>query len=327
MVLQVGPHEGRAEKDNSTPLPAATPVDASLTFLPSGSLTPSSRACLSSPRLTATGSGPTAAPPQLGQSVSPRSRGTTGLRRRERHNSRPAGADGPRTRRAPATYPNVFGSSTIFILPADARRPAEQRTVSGRVEEGRDKPAALTRSPNAAPTDATSSSRAAAITTSAGSGSARRGHRGRSARARGHEAWGHEARRSEARQACAAVRRCLSLAVRPSQPRRLRCGNGGRAERCGKRSAEPDRNEALPSNACLLFSACLEGERGAEECGPEAKIPCPLAMWELGHCDPKRCTGRKLARKGLLRNLRLSQRFPGVVLSPLAAVCVSPADR
>lgn len=50
-------------------------------------------------------------------------------------------------------------------------------------------------------------------------------------------------------------------------------------------------------------------------------------MWDLEHCDKKKCTGTRLVRQRVVQDLRLGQHFPGVILSPKGKECVSQQDR
>lgn len=56
-------------------------------------------------------------------------------------------------------------------------------------------------------------------------------------------------------------------------------------------------------------------------------MPCTLAMYDFNQCDPKRCSGRKLARFNLISTLNLSAKFTGIMLSPIGEATISPADR
>lgn len=51
-----------------------------------------------------------------------------------------------------------------------------------------------------------------------------------------------------------------------------------------------------------------------------------LRMWDFAQCDPKRCTGARLARRGVFQSMPLRQPFRGIVLSPNGTKSVSPAD-
>lgn len=59
----------------------------------------------------------------------------------------------------------------------------------------------------------------------------------------------------------------------------------------------------------------------------EPKFPVKLAMWDFDHCDPKRCSGKKLERLGLIKSLRVGEKFQGIVVSPNGNNVVCPDDK
>jgi len=59
----------------------------------------------------------------------------------------------------------------------------------------------------------------------------------------------------------------------------------------------------------------------------QVRIEVPVAMWDFDHCDPRRCSGKKLSRLGLIKELKVGTRFRGIVVSPKGTQVINPSDR
>ncbi|OKL59064.1 hypothetical protein UA08_05614 [Talaromyces atroroseus] len=87
--------------------------------------------------------------------------------------------------------------------------------------------------------------------------------------------------------------------------------------RGGKRAGGPPRHRPSPRGA--------DENNDAE--GGATRPPFKAACWDFGHCDPKRCSGKRLIQFGLMRELSIGHKHPGVIISPNAKRVLSPADR
>lgn len=98
-----------------------------------------------------------------------------------------------------------------------------------------------------------------------------------------------------------------------------RTSNGHKAKQHHIRKG---RQEVAASSPVLVDSS-----DGINQPQSKHKFPTKLAMWDFDHCDPKRCSGKKLERLGLIKNLRVGQKFQGIVVSPNGKSTVCPSDR
>ena len=89
-------------------------------------------------------------------------------------------------------------------------------------------------------------------------------------------------------------------------------------------------NRGPPRNPRRFEGGENETEDGSENPSHSATSSRPAfkaACWDLGHCDPKRCSGKKLMKLGLMRELHMGQRHSGVIITPNGKQTISPADR
>lgn len=89
----------------------------------------------------------------------------------------------------------------------------------------------------------------------------------------------------------------------------------------GKRKSQCKTKQRRPAPDGIVRSEDESGTSDREETSSGRIV---TAMWDFEQCDPRRCSGRKLVRFGLVRLLRMNEGFGGIVLTPTATSVLSP---
>ncbi|OMH79282.1 Ribosome biogenesis protein TSR3 [Zancudomyces culisetae] len=112
----------------------------------------------------------------------------------------------------------------------------------------------------------------------------------------------------------------------------VRGGRGGRGQ--GSRTHHNSYKRYQEWTQPRDFSEDPTHGDGESENEQSKEIPFALTMWDFDHCDPKRCSGRRLERMGILKELKLSQAFHAIGRPkgqqnhvPVGTQTVSPDDR
>lgn len=53
----------------------------------------------------------------------------------------------------------------------------------------------------------------------------------------------------------------------------------------------------------------LKVKENIEKSTQDSSFLTKIAMWDLNHCDPKKCSGRRLAKFGMIKTLKLNERY------------------
>mmetsp|Transcript_17499 Transcript_17499/g.34839 ORF Transcript_17499/g.34839 Transcript_17499/m.34839 type:complete len:386 (+) Transcript_17499:78-1235(+) len=116
-------------------------------------------------------------------------------------------------------------------------------------------------------------------------------------------------------------------------------GRGGALKNSRSKNSRPSRAESYPRAGVgpppgddLTLPREPGGDTGDADadadiilCRPAVPMP-PLRMYDYQQCDPRRCTGARLVRRGLMKSAPPSSSFRGLVLSPAGTSVVSPTD-
>lgn len=77
-------------------------------------------------------------------------------------------------------------------------------------------------------------------------------------------------------------------------------------------SQNPHRRDAVEESESNDDPMSEDSDESREDSEARKTVPFRLSMFDFKQCDPKRCSGRRLLKAGLIDEVRVGSKFPGL---------------